>query len=64
MISPDDKKKPALSFDQFNLTKCADSLLPVIIQDSTTLKVLMLGYMNKKDNMVLRLSCWSGWMLQ
>ena len=48
MISPDDKKKPALSFDQFNLTKCADSLLPVIIQDSTTLKVLMLGYMNRE----------------
>lgn len=37
-----------LTFDNFNLTKNADGLLPVIIQDSVTLKVLMLGYMNRE----------------
>lgn len=37
-----------LTFDSFNLTKNADGLLPVIIQDSVTLKVLMLGYMNRE----------------
>lgn len=36
------------TFDDFNLSKTADSLLPVIIQDSVTLKVLMLGYMNRE----------------
>ena len=35
-------------FSDFSLSKCADGLLPVIIQDSVTLKVLMLGYMNKE----------------
>lgn len=35
-------------FDDFNLSKCADGLLPVIIQDHLTLKVLMLGYMNRE----------------
>ena len=35
-----------LRFDDFNLEKCADGLLPVIVQDAATLKVLMLGYMN------------------
>ena len=35
-------------FDDFNLEKCADGLLPVIVQDATTLKVLMLGYMNRE----------------
>lgn len=35
-----------MTFDDFNLEKCADGLLPVIVQDATTLKVLMLGYMN------------------
>ena len=33
-----------MTFDDFNLEKCADGLLPVIVQDATTLKVLMLGY--------------------
>ena len=33
-------------FDDFNLDKCADGLLPVIVQDDVTLRVLMLGYMN------------------
>ena len=35
-------------FSDFNLSKCADGLLPVVIQDATTLKVLMLGYMNEE----------------
>ena len=35
-----------IQFKDLNLEKCADGLVPVIVQDSTTLKVLMLGYMN------------------
>lgn len=35
-------------FDDFNLDKCADRLLPVIVQDDVTLRVLMLGYMNRE----------------
>lgn len=34
------------TFNDFNLSKNADGLLPVIIQDADTLKVLMLGYMD------------------
>ncbi len=37
-----------MTFEDFNLTKCADGLLPVIVQDAVTLRVLMLGYMNKE----------------
>ncbi|MBQ4127649.1 MAG: bifunctional phosphoribosyl-AMP cyclohydrolase/phosphoribosyl-ATP diphosphatase HisIE [Alistipes sp.] len=37
-----------LMFDDFKLDKCADGLLPVIVQDAVTLKVLMLGYMNRE----------------
>ena len=37
-----------MTFDDFNLSKNADGLLPVIVQDATTLKVLMLGYMNRE----------------
>ena len=37
-----------LKFEDFKLEKCADGLLPVIVQDATTLKVLMLGYMNRE----------------
>lgn len=37
-----------MKFDQFDLAKCADGLLPVIVQDAVTLRVLMLGYMNKE----------------
>lgn len=37
-----------MTFDSFNLSKCADGLLPVIVQDATTLRVLMLGYMNRE----------------
>ena len=35
-----------LTFDELNLEKCADGLLPVVVQDAVTLKVLMVGYMN------------------
>ncbi|MBQ2502038.1 MAG: bifunctional phosphoribosyl-AMP cyclohydrolase/phosphoribosyl-ATP diphosphatase HisIE, partial [Bacteroidales bacterium] len=37
-----------IEFKDLNLEKCADGLVPVIIQDCTTLKVLMLGYMNEE----------------
>lgn len=37
-----------MTFDDFNLSKTGDGLLPVIIQDYKTLKVLMLGYMNRE----------------
>ena len=37
-----------MKFSDFNLSKNADGLLPVIVQDATTLKVLMLGYMNEE----------------
>ena len=37
-----------MTFNDFDLSKNADGLLPVIVQDDTTLKVLMLGYMNKE----------------
>lgn len=36
-----------MTFNEFNLNKTGDGLLPVVIQDATTLKVLMLGYMNQ-----------------
>ena len=36
------------TFDQINTTKLADGLLPVVVQDAVTLKVLMLGYMNRE----------------
>lgn len=37
-----------IQFNDFNLSKCADGLLPVIIQDAVSMKVLMLGYMNRE----------------
>lgn len=37
-----------MHFSDFNLSKCPDGLLPVIIQDAETLRVLMLGYMNRE----------------
>lgn len=37
-----------MTFDSFNFSKLSDSLLPVIVQDAVTLKVLMLGYMNRE----------------
>lgn len=42
------KKESELDFSDFNLEKCADGLIPVIIQDVISLKVLMLGYMNRE----------------
>src|SRR5574344_2458626 len=36
-----------MTFKDFNLSKNSDGLLPVIIQDARTLKVLMLGYMDE-----------------
>jgi phosphoribosyl-ATP pyrophosphohydrolase/phosphoribosyl-AMP cyclohydrolase len=35
-----------MTFQDFNLSKNPDGLLPVVIQDADTLRVLMLGYMN------------------
>ena len=37
-----------MKFDDFNLEKNADGLLPVVVQDSETLKVLMVAYMNEE----------------
>lgn len=37
-----------MEFSDFNLMKNADGLLPVVVQDARTLRVLMLGYMNKE----------------
>lgn len=37
-----------IPFEEFCLEKCADGLLPVVVQDAVTLKVLMLGYMNRE----------------
>lgn len=37
-----------MKFSDFNLSKTGDGLLPCIVQDAATLKVLMLGYMNKE----------------
>lgn len=37
-----------MQFSDFNLSKCPDGLLPVIVQDAITLRVLMLGYMNEE----------------
>ena len=41
-------KPIAMEFSDFNLEKTGDGLLPVIIQDARTLKVLMLGYMDRE----------------
>jgi phosphoribosyl-ATP pyrophosphohydrolase/phosphoribosyl-AMP cyclohydrolase len=37
-----------MKYSDFKLDKTGDGLLPVIVQDATTLKVLMLGYMNQE----------------
>ena len=37
-----------MKFSDFTLEKTGDGLLPVIIQDIRTRKVLMLGYMNEE----------------
>ncbi len=43
-----------MNFSDFNLSKCADGLLPVIIQDAVSMKVLMLGYMNEEAFRITR----------
>ncbi len=37
-----------MKFEEFNISKNADGLLPAIVQDEGTLQVLMLGYMNRQ----------------
>lgn len=37
-----------MEYSDFDLSKCADGLLPAIVQDAITLRVLMLGYMNQE----------------
>ena len=37
-----------MKFEDFNLSKNSDGLLPVVVQDAVTLKVLMVAYMNKE----------------
>ena len=37
-----------MKFSDFKLDKTGDGLLPVVVQDACTLKVLMLGYMNEE----------------
>ena len=46
-----------MNFNDFILENCADGLLPVIIKDSVSLRVLMLGYMNRE---AFDLTCSSG----
>lgn len=52
-----------IRFEELNLSKCADGLVPVIVQDNVTLKVLMLGYMNaealEKTQAEGRVTFWS-----
>jgi len=38
-----------MEFKELNITKSSDGLVPAIVQDSRTLKVLMLGYMNEES---------------
>ena len=37
-----------MNFSDFNLSKNSDGLLPVVVQDCATLKVLMVAYMNRE----------------
>lgn len=37
-----------MNFSDFDLSKNSDALLPVVVQDSATLKVLMVAYMNEE----------------
>ncbi len=41
-------KEQNMNFSDFNLSKNSDALLPVVVQDSATLKVLMVAYMNRE----------------
>ena len=38
-----------MKFSDFKLSKNSDALLPVVVQDSVTLKVLMVAYMNSEE---------------
>lgn len=46
-----------IKFEDLNLSKSPDGLVPVIVQDAVSMKVLMLGYMNAE---ALRLTLESG----
>ena len=52
-----------IRFEDLNISKCADGLIPVIVQDSVSLKVLMLGCMNaealQKSQEEGRVTFWS-----
>ncbi len=37
-----------MKFEEFDLSKNTDGLLPVVVQDAATLKVLMVAYMNRE----------------
>ncbi len=37
-----------IAFEELNAAKCADGLIPAIIQDARSMQVLMLGYMNRE----------------
>ena len=37
-----------ITFDQLDTAKNADGLIPAIVQDDSTLQILMLGYMNRE----------------
>ncbi len=41
-------KIESVTFDTFELSKCSDGLLPVVVQDDKSLEVLMVGYMNQE----------------
>ena len=47
-----------LSWDNIKLDKCADGLLPVVVQDAVTLRVRMLGYMNREAFEKTLCNCW------
>jgi phosphoribosyl-ATP pyrophosphohydrolase/phosphoribosyl-AMP cyclohydrolase len=52
-----------MTFDKLNTGKNADGLIPAIVQDDSTLQVLMLGYMNReayeKTLLTGRVTFWS-----
>jgi phosphoribosyl-ATP pyrophosphohydrolase/phosphoribosyl-AMP cyclohydrolase len=37
-----------MKFEDFNTSKNSDGMIPAVIQDADTLKVLMVGYMNRE----------------
>ena len=44
-----------MKFEEFNLSKNADGLLPVVVQDCETLKVLMVAYMNEEAYQMMKI---------